>query len=44
VALFTGIRIYAHQRAPRPPVPPEAGPSLLRDSHEASAPGTMKNP
>ena len=35
VALFTGIRIYAHQRAPRPPVPPEAGPSLLQDSHEA---------
>ena len=34
VALFTGIRIYAHQRAPRPPVPPEAGPSLLQDSQE----------
>jgi hypothetical protein len=35
VALFTGIRIYAHQRSPKPPVPPEAGPVLLQPAPDA---------
>jgi hypothetical protein len=35
VALFTGIRIYAHQRSPKAPVPPDAGPVLLQPAPDA---------
>ena len=35
VAIFAGIRIYAHQREPRPPAPPEASPALLEGSQDA---------